>query len=74
MNSFLWNYMMLHLTTDTLHNQIGLVADLRAKAGRCRHTDPPQRMGSSPLKFIISNTQYNHCNKYFSVFIQIRCQ
>lgn len=27
MNSFLWNYMMLHLTTDTLHDQIGPVAD-----------------------------------------------
>lgn len=39
MNSFLWNYMMLHLTTDTLHDQIGLVTDWRAKTGRCRHTD-----------------------------------
>ncbi|MCM1720939.1 hypothetical protein [Bacteroides ovatus] len=45
MNSFLWNYMMLHLTTDILHDQIGLVADWRAKAGRCRHTDHHKELG-----------------------------
>ena len=45
MNSFLWNYTTLHLTTDILHDQIGPVADWRAKAGRWRHTDRHKERG-----------------------------